>query len=541
MTVATEKRNGVSRDVQEELFKQHAEKRRRNGGASPVKYQKALTIGDDWNCIFFNQLCRGVAMQAYEPPPARVLDLGCGTGLWAIEAAKFWPKSTVVGFDIRTVQPDLTQVKLGIEYRELAERVKWIHGDFLDPLPFESEHFDFVRICCIGLSVPEDQWQDLLEECARVLRPGGVIEVIEEDLLFPAGRTRKPDVERTSNVHSLRHPSGERIRSDSMASRLTTQTSQTSQTSQTAQTTTTGSSYLYTTEHSSQSNSLDSYLSSSSQSRPDSTAHLFAQDHPKLKEAWEEMLSQRFLTHKLLNVLPFYLSSCFTNVHVHPTMHIVLPPPSYERDPRNSAERVMRRDPPERDISGWVQDMRDHTVRLSTGDGPQKINSAALRSSKPSASTITLWSALHLARQVQLVSACKEAIFEAYCALTNAARQTFLHPKDAEEPPREDIREKFEREWAVWESDMKDRIGMRDHIQEAIAWEDPEALSVRGAGSSSFRVSSERNSRIPAQIQPQVQNPDWDLSEKAPLCRSMRGFIAWKPNKSAAQNRASRA
>lgn len=35
----------------------------------------------------------------------------------------------VIGFDIRPVQPDLTMVNLGIEYRELAERVKWVHGD----------------------------------------------------------------------------------------------------------------------------------------------------------------------------------------------------------------------------------------------------------------------------------------------------------------------------------------------------------------------------------------------------------------------------
>lgn len=35
----------------------------------------------------------------------------------------------------------------------------------LDPLPFEANHFDLVRICCIGLEVPEDSWQELLEVC----------------------------------------------------------------------------------------------------------------------------------------------------------------------------------------------------------------------------------------------------------------------------------------------------------------------------------------------------------------------------------------
>lgn len=309
----------------------------------------------------------------------------------------------------------------------------------------------------------------MCQECARVLRPGGCIEVtssvyacfkcradlgaqiIEEDLLFPAGRTRKPDAAAPSPAGSMRRVSAERIRSDSTASRLTSQTSQTSQTTQSTQTTNTSSSYLYTTERSSQgSSSHDSFLSSSSRSRADSSAHLFAQDHARLKEAWEEMLSQRFLTHKLLNVLPFYLSSFFTNVHVHPTMHVVLPPPSTQRE-RKKAEPVLRPDAQEQDIAEWVEDMRAHAVQLSS-NGPKKSDSAALRGSKPSVATISLWGALHLARQVHLVSACKEAIWEAYFALTGAARDAFLHPNDTvKELPREDLREEFEREWAAWE------------------------------------------------------------------------------------------
>ncbi|KAI0671779.1 S-adenosyl-L-methionine-dependent methyltransferase [Trametes maxima] len=494
MTVTTPKPNGVTRDVQQELLKQHTEKRRRNGGVSPVQFEKSLTVGDDWNCVFLNHISSGVTMHPYEQPLNNVLDLGCGTGLWAIEVAKTWPHCNIVGFDILPIQPDLTLVKLGIEYRELSERVKWVHGDFLNPLPFETGRFDLVRICCIGLNVPEDRWQDLLEECARVLRPGGSIEVIEEDLLFPAGRTRKPDGERTSKSPSMLRASGERIRSDSTA------------------------------KHSSQSNSLDSMMSSSSRSNADSQDALFAQDHPRLKEAWEEMLSQRFLTHKLLNVLPFYLSSFFSNVHVHPTMHVALPPPSAQRGTRRVIEHALQPGVQNENVAHWVEDMRSHAVRLSTSDGLQKGHSAALRASKPSNATVTLWSALHLARQVHLVSACKEAIWEAYCALTGAAREAFLHPDDAAKgPPREDLREEFEREWAAWESDMKDRIGMREHVQETIAWRDPDLISFRG--SSSLRASSER----PHIVDPQMQNPDWDVSEKASLCRSMRGFIAWKP------------
>ena len=93
----------------------------------------------------------------------------------------------IIGFDRREVQPDLTQSNLGIEYRDLSRRVVWVHGNLcvhslfrperridrtlpssLDPLPFDSNHFDFIRICCIGLEVPEDSWQELLEVCFLV-------------------------------------------------------------------------------------------------------------------------------------------------------------------------------------------------------------------------------------------------------------------------------------------------------------------------------------------------------------------------------------
>ncbi|KAI9061307.1 hypothetical protein FKP32DRAFT_1576259 [Trametes sanguinea] len=530
MAVTQNRPNGISRDVQDELLnaQSDAEKQRRKATANPVKYDKSLTIGDDWTTMLFRHLSHGVTMHEFERPPDTVLDLGCGTGLWAIEVAKFWPHCRVVGFDKRPIQPDLTQIKLGIDCRELSERVTWVHGDFLDPLPFEENTFDYVRICCVGLAVPEIFWQDLLLECSRILKPGGCIEILEEDLIFPAGRRLKPDAVRTSNAHSIRQPSGDRLRSDSMASHLTTQTSQTAQTS------TTGSSNRatrsYTTEHISQSNSVDSYLSSSTHSGGDSQDR-YVQDHEKLKEAWEEMLSQRFLTHKLLNVLPFYLSSAFKTVIIHPTTHVILPPPSSQRDPRTAPPSHLNQpevqDP---NFENWLHDMRENVLRLSTSDGPQKMSPAALRSSKSSGTRVTLWSALHLARQYHLVSACKEAIWDAYCALTGAARQVFLHPDEAaREPPREDLREEFEREWAAWESDMKDRIGMRDHIQEALGWPDPEAqqlhLGTSSVGGSSLRASLNKRNGSSGGGSSSLRVPSADLS----LCRSMRGFIAWKP------------
>lgn len=72
----------------------------------------------------------------------------------------------------------------------------------------------------------------------------------------------------------------------------------------------------------------------------------------------------------------------------------------------------------------------------------------------------------------------------------------------------------------VVNSDMKDRISMREHMQETVAWEDAETMSF--TGSSSLRAPSDRKKA------PAIQNPGWDVGDKTSLCRSMRGFIAFK-------------
>lgn len=82
----------------------------------------------------------------FPAPPEAVLDLGCGTGLWCVEAAKQWPvcvllriqllasginmsydipiqRATFVGVDIKKIQPDLFLTG----HTDLSSRIKWVH------------------------------------------------------------------------------------------------------------------------------------------------------------------------------------------------------------------------------------------------------------------------------------------------------------------------------------------------------------------------------------------------------------------------------
>ncbi|KAG5728954.1 Menaquinone biosynthesis methyltransferase ubiE [Termitomyces sp. T112] len=137
-----------------------------------------------------------------EGPPQRTLDLGCGTGTWIIEAAKQWPACEFVGFDLVNIQ-----IPLKILDNSTAQRIEWRYGNFLTTkLPFEDDEFDHIHIQAIAKGVPENKWGVLFEEVNRVLRPGGSVEVIEDDVMFPLlprwfTSTLRSHVRKDTSVH----------------------------------------------------------------------------------------------------------------------------------------------------------------------------------------------------------------------------------------------------------------------------------------------------------------------------------------------------
>ncbi|KAK0465575.1 uncharacterized protein EV420DRAFT_1514980 [Desarmillaria tabescens] len=106
---------------------------------------------------------------------------GSGTGTWVLDAAKEWPKCEFVGFDLVNIQ-----IPLKLLDPSIAERIAWVHGNFLTTkLPFDDDEFDHVHIQSIARGVPENKWDVLFDEINRILRPGGCVEILEDDLVFP--------------------------------------------------------------------------------------------------------------------------------------------------------------------------------------------------------------------------------------------------------------------------------------------------------------------------------------------------------------------
>jgi 2-polyprenyl-3-methyl-5-hydroxy-6-metoxy-1,4-benzoquinol methylase len=133
----------------------------------------------------------------------RVLDLGCGTGdlARALAAAGL----QVGGCDIS----DEMLVRAAREPRGRGERVGWVR---LSPgwrrLPFASAAFDVVVAASVFEYVAEPG--AVLRECARVLRPGGVVLYTVPDLRRPV-RWAEWLARRLARV--MRAPSGDGCRS----------------------------------------------------------------------------------------------------------------------------------------------------------------------------------------------------------------------------------------------------------------------------------------------------------------------------------------
>jgi SAM-dependent methyltransferase len=110
----------------------------------------------------------GVNYLAPVGQPGSVLDVGCGTGQWGFELGEEFPEAAVVGLD-------LVPSKAGS-----PPNYRFVKANVLQGLPFASESFDFVhQRLMLASAVPVSSWGDLLADLARVMRPGGWIELVE--------------------------------------------------------------------------------------------------------------------------------------------------------------------------------------------------------------------------------------------------------------------------------------------------------------------------------------------------------------------------
>ncbi|KAG7124907.1 Secondary metabolism regulator LAE1 like protein [Verticillium longisporum] len=110
------------------------------------------------------------------PDRARVLDLGTGTGIWAIDVSDaLWkgPENhgLVHGLDLAYIQP-----------ADVPSTVSFMQADVEEPWPLRENDYDLIHIQLLMGGIRD--WADLYRKIFRHLKPGGYLEHVEIDWTF---------------------------------------------------------------------------------------------------------------------------------------------------------------------------------------------------------------------------------------------------------------------------------------------------------------------------------------------------------------------
>ncbi|KAJ7109433.1 S-adenosyl-L-methionine-dependent methyltransferase [Mycena epipterygia] len=113
----------------------------------------------------------------------KVLDLGTGQGVWAVELCDLFSWVRVTGVDV-----------VPIQFTEVPERCQFEIWDINTyDMPYDNGAFDLIHARFVHIGIRD--YPRFLGEVARLLRPGGLVILIEPDLRqFANGR---PEIEYT--------------------------------------------------------------------------------------------------------------------------------------------------------------------------------------------------------------------------------------------------------------------------------------------------------------------------------------------------------
>ncbi|KAF7554469.1 hypothetical protein G7Z17_g2896 [Cylindrodendrum hubeiense] len=95
-----------------------------------------------------------------------VVDIGTGTGMWAIDFADEFPGAEVIGTDISPIQPSWVPPNLQFQIDDCTQ--EWTFA----PASLDYVHIRFLSGCIAD-------WTALFKQAYRCLKPGGIIETME--------------------------------------------------------------------------------------------------------------------------------------------------------------------------------------------------------------------------------------------------------------------------------------------------------------------------------------------------------------------------
>jgi len=102
--------------------------------------------------------------------PDKILDVGTGTGEWAMAMGDEFPEAEVIGTDIAKIQPSAVPLNVFFEIDDAEEEGGWAWPDD----EFDLVHFRYMKGAF-------KDWKYIYREVYRHLKPGGWVEILDFD------------------------------------------------------------------------------------------------------------------------------------------------------------------------------------------------------------------------------------------------------------------------------------------------------------------------------------------------------------------------
>ncbi|MDY6938280.1 MAG: class I SAM-dependent methyltransferase [Cyanobacteriota bacterium] len=128
----------------------------------------------------------------YHPQPAHdILDLGCSVGLSTLALHRYYSRTQQT--PVRTVGLDLSPYMLAVAKKrdEKGEIAEWRHGKAEDT-GFPDASFDIVTLQFVIHELPRHATRGIFQEVRRILRPGGVMAIVDNNPKSPVIQNLPP-------------------------------------------------------------------------------------------------------------------------------------------------------------------------------------------------------------------------------------------------------------------------------------------------------------------------------------------------------------
>lgn len=115
--------------------------------------------------VFLLTLRGALCVTELEEPQA-ILDIGTGTGIWAMEMGDLHPSAEIIGTDLSPIQPSWVPPNVRFEIDDAT--LEWT---------FQKDQFDFIHARTLAGAIQD--WPALLRQCFEHCKPGGRVEIAE--------------------------------------------------------------------------------------------------------------------------------------------------------------------------------------------------------------------------------------------------------------------------------------------------------------------------------------------------------------------------